>query len=110
MVELVDTRVSNTRAFGCVGSTPTLGTTTNIGIIMNTKIAARMMWELVEKSNLPDKHDEYGKDHLKYMMDKLMLGDVEDEKAHRWIGWIQGCLCTSGSVGLNALKKINKEA
>ncbi len=77
---------------------------------MNTKIAARDLWKLVDKSKLPDKHDEYGKDHLKYMLDKLMLGDIEGEKAHRWIGWVQGCICVGGGADLETLKRINKAA
>lgn len=77
---------------------------------MNTKIAARDLWELVDKSELPDKHDEYGKDHLKYMLNKIMLGEVEGEKSHRWIGWVQGCLCVGGAATLEEMKLINKAA
>ena len=77
---------------------------------MNTMIAARDLWKLVDKSELPDEHPEYGKDHLKYMLDKLMEGEVFGEKAHRWIGWIQGCICMSGGATLEELKRINKAA
>ena len=77
---------------------------------MNTIIAARDLWDLVDKSALPEKHDEYGKDHLRYMLDKVMLGDVEGEKAHRWIGWVQGCICMGGGANLRELKLINKMA
>ena len=77
---------------------------------MNTKIAARDLWELVDKSELPDKHDEYGKDHLKYMLNRIMIGVVEDEKAHRWLGWVQGCICVGGGATLEEMKKINKAA
>jgi len=77
---------------------------------MNTKIAARMMWGLVDLCALPDKHPEYGKDHLKDMLTKVMVAEVEDEKAHRWIGWIQGCICMSGGSTLEELKRINKAA
>jgi len=77
---------------------------------MNTKIAARMMWKRVDKSNLPEEHPEYGKDHLRYMLDKLMLGDIEGEKAHRWLGWVQGCVCVGGGTNLEEMKQINKAA
>ena len=77
---------------------------------MNTKIAARDLWKLVDKSALPDKHDEYGKDHLKYMLNRIMIGVVEDEKAHRWLGWVQGCICVGGGATLEEMKKINKAA
>jgi len=77
---------------------------------MNTMIAARDLWDLVDKSELPDKHDEYGKDHLKYMLDKLMVGEVFGEKAHRWIGWVQGCICVGKGATLEEMKLINKMA
>jgi len=77
---------------------------------MNIKIAAHDMWGMIEQSNLPDGHAEYGKDHLRYMLDKLILGDVEGEKAHRWLGWVQGCVCVGGGANLETLKKINKAA
>ena len=77
---------------------------------MNTKIAAHDLWKLVDKSALPDKHDEYGKDHLKYMLNRIMIGVVEDEKAHRWLGWVQGCICVGGGATLEEMKKINKAA
>jgi hypothetical protein len=77
---------------------------------MDTKIAARMLWELVDESNLPAEHTEFGKDHLKYMILKIVNGEITDEKAHRWIGWIQGCICTGGGADLETLKKINKTA
>ena len=77
---------------------------------MNTMIAARDLWDLVDKSELPDEHPEYGKDHLKYMLDRLMEGEVFGEKAHRWIGWVQGCICMGKGASLEELKWINKSA
>ena len=65
---------------------------------MDTKIAACKMWDIVEKSNLPDEHPEYGKDHLRYMLKELELGRITGEKAHRWIGWIQGCVCVGNGA------------
>ena len=77
---------------------------------MDTKIAARMLWELVSESKLPIEHEEYGKDHLKYMILKMVSGEITGEKAHRWLGWIQGCVCTGGGATLEEMKKINKTA
>jgi hypothetical protein len=59
---------------------------------MDTKVVARSLKSLVDKSKLPDKHPEYGKDHLRYMLNRISIGLVEGEKAQRWIGWIQGCI------------------
>ena len=67
-----------------------------------------MMWIPIEKSSLPDEHDQYGKDHLKNMLTQLELGTISGEKAHRWIGWIQGCVCVGGGATLEDMKMINK--
>lgn len=77
---------------------------------MDTKIAADKLRNLLEKSYLPDNHDEYGKDHLEYMIDKLVSGEISGEKAHRWLGWIQGCICIGKGANLKTMKKINKES
>jgi len=77
---------------------------------MDIKEAAGALWVLVFKSNLPDEHPEYGKDHLRYMLSALVDGEVTGEKAHRWIGWIQGCICMGKGASLEELKWINKMA
>ena len=77
---------------------------------MDTKIAARNMWELVSASKLPIEHREYGKDHLKYMILKMVSGEITGEKAHRWLGWIQGCVCVGGGATLDDMKHVNKAA
>ncbi len=66
------------------------------------------MRKFVKRSKLPDKHPEYGKDHLMYMINRIAVGIVEGEKAHRWIGWVQGCVCVGKGASLNDMKKINK--
>jgi hypothetical protein len=68
------------------------------------------MWELVDDSKLPAEHPEYGKDHLKYMILKMVNGEITGEKSHRWLGWIQGCVCVGGGTNLEEMKKINKAA
>jgi len=68
---------------------------------------ANMMLPYIQKSTLPDIHPEYGKDHLNWMVSQILYNFVQGEKAHRWIGWIQGCLCMSGAASLEELKNIN---
>ena len=77
---------------------------------MDTKIAADNMWALVDRSELPDEHDEYGKNHLRAMLSMLAAGEITGEKAHRWLGWIQGCLCVGKGGTLEDFKAINKKA
>lgn len=52
---------------------------------------------------------EFGeKTHLIYMCNKILSGEVTGEKAHRWIGWIQGCLYMNGVASLEEMKLVNK--
>jgi len=77
---------------------------------MDISVAANNLRKLVEASNLPEFQDEYGKDHLIYMIDKLVSGEIVAEKSHRWLGWIQGCICVGNGGSLETMKRINKEA
>jgi hypothetical protein len=77
---------------------------------MDIKTVADNMWSLVQNSNLPEKHESYGKDHLRAMLAILVSEEITDEKAHRWIGWIQGCVCVGEGGTLKDMKKINKLA
>ena len=44
------------------------------------------------------------------MVRKIMSDEVTGENAHRWLGWIQGCVCLGGGATLRELKDINSEA
>ena len=76
---------------------------------MDVKSVALKMGKIVENAtNLVDYHPEYGADHIMDMCCAIVNGEVIGEKAHRWLGWIQGCLCMSGEISLEELKEINK--
>ena len=77
---------------------------------MYIKKAAFSMRSLVAKSSLPDWHSEYGKDHMFYMIDSITKGYVIKEKAHRWLGYIQGCVVCYGGATLEDVKHINYKA
>lgn len=60
---------------------------------MDIKIAASRTAILVHKAKgIPDSHPEHGKDHLIEMVNKIIHGEVTGDKAHRWLGYIQGCV------------------
>jgi len=77
---------------------------------MDPAVAAEQMWASVNASDLPDEHPEYGKDHLRWMIEQVALRKITGEKAHRWIGWIQGCVCVGNGATLEEMKLINKKA
>ena len=88
---------------------------------MNVKTAAKELMPVVNKQIGPIVSDGFGntespilskggKKHLTYMCEQIINGEVAEEKAHRWIGWIQGCLYMKGATSLEAMKEINKMA
>ncbi len=76
---------------------------------MNPIDVALDMIVLIKKSELPEHHFEYGKDHLLEMIEKIKRGSVSGNKAHRWVGWIQGCVCMGKGSTLEQMKYINKK-
>ena len=81
---------------------------------MNVKRVATELRDIANErlpDNLNNEFEESGgKTHMIYMCSKIMVGDVEGEKAHRWIGWIQGCLYMNGAASLEEMKLVNKGA
>ena len=59
---------------------------------------------------VPSRHKEYGLNHLNTMCQKIIIGEVAGEKAHRWLGWIQCAVCIGGGATLEKLKEINRKA
>lgn len=53
--------------------------------------------------------DEEGKttQHVMYVLNELMQGNVTGEKGHRWLGWAQGWLCAHGCLTLEDCKYAN---
>jgi len=78
---------------------------------MDIKRAAEMTKEKVCMAViLPDHDNAYGTDHLLEMCDKMISGEIAGEKAHRWLGWVQACVCIGGGASLEDLKEINHKA
>jgi hypothetical protein len=77
---------------------------------MDVKIAAAACRDSVEKSSAPDTNGEFGKDHLYAMIDKIESGEVAGEKAHRWLGYLQGVLVATGGTTLEEMKLVNVRA
>jgi len=45
--------------------------------------------------------------HLEYMLESIISSKVKNEKAHRWLGWVQGIICCKGAATLTQMKNIN---
>ena len=78
---------------------------------MHIKNAAIETAKLIDQCNaLSDDNPETGKAHLHEMAQKIVNGEVLGEKAHRWLGWLQACICIGGGATLEQLKLINYES
>ena len=75
---------------------------------MNTQLAARRTLPLAHK--LPSVHPATGGPHIRDMLEKIIEGKITGEKAHRWLGWAQACICFHGGATLDELKAINHSA
>jgi hypothetical protein len=77
---------------------------------MNVKAATEETGKLIEDSLwLSETDPDTGRIHLHDMVEKIMSEEVSGEKAHRWIGWIQACVCMGGGASLKTLKDINRK-
>lgn len=47
-------------------------------------------------------------EHLVWMLNGIIQGYVQHEKAHRWIGFVQGVLLAQEMASVADLKKINR--
>ncbi|HET8688334.1 MAG TPA: hypothetical protein VFM18_17125 [Methanosarcina sp.] len=48
--------------------------------------------------------------HLYEMIEAIESGEVSGEKAHRWLGWMQGVVCCRGGATLEEMKAVNLAA
>lgn len=75
---------------------------------MDVKKVSSAMVDLVTHSpDLAENHPECGKLHLLDMCMQVNNGEITGTKAHRWIGWIQGCVVMGGGATLKELKELN---
>lgn len=73
----------------------------------NTKrILDRDLWSEENcRVDLPD-----GFYHIQWMLDGIILCYIQHEKAHRWLGWAQACICIHQGISLDQMKQINKDS
>jgi hypothetical protein len=79
---------------------------------MDIKLAATAMRPFVEHAatRCPDHiagGDATSISHIRDMIEKIESGEIADEKAHRWLGWIQGVTCCYGGASLDEMKLVN---
>ena len=48
--------------------------------------------------------------HLCWMLEGIITEYIQHEKAHRWLGWVQACLCKESIATMQELSLLNKES
>lgn len=74
---------------------------------MNIAKIATACRVFIQQSSAPEHNKEFGKDHLHDMIQALESGAVSGEKAHRWLGYLQGVLVATGGCTLDDMKTLN---
>ncbi len=80
---------------------------------MNVKTAAMKLRDLLSEMNQQNdievaKKQECDIIHLVWMCYEIINGHVKSDKAHRWIGYIQGVLVMRNLTTLEKMKELNK--
>lgn len=75
---------------------------------MNVQIAARRTLPL--SHTIPSIDPHTGRAHVRHMLEQIIRGDITGTKAHRWLGWVQACVCFHGGATLDELKEINHDS
>lgn len=72
--------------------------------------AAQTTYDAVQSNYydiLRSNEESLTKEHLLWMLNQIMSGEVEGEKAHRWLGWVWGVSCAAGVGDLEDFKDIS---
>lgn len=72
------------------------------------KKAAKETKVLIDSTTLPEVNPSMGKDHLHHMCDQIINGKITGGSAHRWLGWVQGCIVVGEGATLDQIKALNK--
>lgn len=77
---------------------------------MNIVEVAKDMQQTYLSEFDPYRHEEFEgrEEHLVWMLDGIIQGYIQHEKAHRWIGFVQGVLVGRNLATVEHLKKINR--
>lgn len=75
---------------------------------MNIKRAATLTKGLVPGHHTKRSKDGRGIAHARWMLGEIETGDVEGEKAHRWLGYAQAIIVQHYEATLEDVKRINE--
>lgn len=81
---------------------------------MDAPLAARQCLPMVELTCWDEEEPEYGKKHLRSMVEQMQTWDQtvpkERDKTMRWLGWLQAAIVIGDGASLEEMKQINKAA
>lgn len=62
-------------------------------------------WIEIEWLNAPG----FGMEHVVFMLNTIIRGEITGTKAHRWLGWAQAAVVASGAATLEDMKDLVRE-
>lgn len=79
---------------------------------MSPKVAAEIMLAHTQDGQYGSERSAAGAtpEHAVWMLNQIVDGEVEHDKAHRWIGYAQGVLVSEKVVSLEQCKAANQAA
>lgn len=78
---------------------------------MNIKLAAEKSLERTPPKLKPMRAPNgEGLNHAKWLLTGILMGYIEGEKAHRWLGYAQAIMVNECVITLDDAKQINKES
>jgi hypothetical protein len=72
--------------------------------------ATRALVQRCTNVGISDDHPAVGLRNVEDMLHRIESGEIEGNKAHRWLGWAQAIVCAGGGATIERLKAINKTA
>lgn len=77
---------------------------------MNIRIVAIKCQELIRNNKWKSDNFHTSTEHCIDMCNAIINEDLEYSKGHRWLGWLQACMCINEVATLEELKQMNSES
>lgn len=78
---------------------------------LNVRVAAQTTYDVAQTcryfATLRSGEDSITQEHILWMLDQIMSGEVSGGKAMRWLGWCQGVMCAAGCGDQSNFRDIN---
>lgn len=68
-------------------------------------------WRVTELSEIDaSDNEDVSLVHAVWMLNGIILGYIQNDKAHRWLGYVQGIMACHNVATVKQMKEVNKRA